>query len=193
DAAGRARRGAGKPLRAARGAPRAVSPPALGRTAAAGGYRARHRDRALTTGSRRADFGAGCLGSGGDPPPPRCASRAARDELPLRLARPQHRAPARRPRAPDVPGPDRRTRSGPGWLRPAPPPVHAGPPLGRAASGLVFAEAPYPARRGAKKPDRPGADRLPVLRALPGGLRPLPERDAGVTVPRRRLARSGLP
>src|SRR5262249_23163653 len=188
DTAGVACRGAGRPLRASAGASRAVSPPALGRTAAARGHRARHRDRALTAGARRADLGAGCLGPGNDPSPPRGASRAARDELPFRLARPQHRAPARGPRARDVPGPDRRARPDRIGLRPAAPPVHAGPPLGGAAAGPSLTEAPYPARWRAAKSDRPGTERLPFLRALSRGLRPLPERDAGVTVGRWRLA-----
>ena len=59
---------------------------------------------------RRADLGARRLGPGPDPQPAARPAARARPRLPLHLARPRRRQPARRPGRGDVPRADRRDR-----------------------------------------------------------------------------------
>src|SRR5207237_4723085 len=76
----------------------------------------------------------------------------------------------------------RRSRS----ASPYTPSLHASAHLGGAGPGSRLPKTTDPSQRGTAEPDRPGAHGVPVLRALSGGLRPLPARDAGATVGRRR-------
>src|SRR3982074_3828947 len=120
------------------------------------------------------------VGPGRDPAVARRSARAARDELPGRVARAQRGAASVFARGRDVSRQDRRDRAGGGALHRTPSPLYAGAGC-RDPGSSAARQSTAPARRQSDQPDRSGSQRLPLLRPLSPGGRHLHQGDAAAS------------